>query len=333
MSGRKLSFANFVCKFGEQKELLDYVEEIILPTFTDDTLVRTFGEATEYFLYEVELKLLADQGDEPIIAITGRFIKNTILMRTQIFEDGVGLIHDEEKMESSPSAFFILILNNHKLLYLPETPSAPTLQVFSSTIRNFLTIKHMAFIDELFQSLKERGERTTKKSLFEAHPKPKLTVTSLASRTSIEEFLKRYRTLKSVEITVLNPNQEIDGAAIWRNIRGMKEGIGSDKTKLVHRNPNGLKTDEAATQIHDAAAAGNQLVNLGGDDTEGNVLKGNNEHFSYSVPVVEIPESRDDLATILYGKLQHAMESGAITIDQRVKDVSSIMDRLKRLLQ
>jgi hypothetical protein len=36
-------FANFLCKFGE-KDMDDYLEEVVLPAFTDDALVRTYGD-------------------------------------------------------------------------------------------------------------------------------------------------------------------------------------------------------------------------------------------------------------------------------------------------
>ena len=48
------SFANFVCRFGDEKVLLDYAKDIVLPAFFDDTFVRSYGR-THFFFYETEL--------------------------------------------------------------------------------------------------------------------------------------------------------------------------------------------------------------------------------------------------------------------------------------
>jgi hypothetical protein len=112
-----VSFANFVCTFGPHKSLLDYDEEIVRPAFLDQTLVRQYGEATEYFFYETKLiRLQSEVKSESEFGIAGHFIKDTILRRTQVFRPEGGLIHDEAEMQSAPSAFFLLLLSNHKLV-------------------------------------------------------------------------------------------------------------------------------------------------------------------------------------------------------------------------
>ncbi len=315
----------------KNKELLDYAEEIVLPAFTDDTLVRTYGKSTQFFLYETKFEMVEDS-EVPTLALTGHFVKDTILRRTQIFQDGQGLVQDEDQMESSPSAFFVLILNDHKLLYLPETSDAPNVQTFSSTIRTFLIKKHNEFILELQKGLRETGERASKKSLIKTHPKPSLVVTPLASQSSIEEFLKRYKTLKSLELTLVKTNQEIQGKEVWKKVRGMSEDIKSSKTTVTHRNKDGLETDQAAAQIHDAAASGNQLVKLNGDDLEGNILKGNNDKFSYSVPLAEIPEERENLVKKMYDVFKHAREEGTITTDVSVGNIANVIRWMARLI-
>ena len=34
---RHLEFANFLCHFGRDKVMIDYLTEIVVPAFTDDT--------------------------------------------------------------------------------------------------------------------------------------------------------------------------------------------------------------------------------------------------------------------------------------------------------
>jgi hypothetical protein len=161
MASRRMhavSFANFVCTFGDRKFLLDYADEIVLPAFLDESLVRTYGESTAYFFYQAGLiRLKGESGS--VLGIAGHFIKDTVLRRTQVFRPDGGLVHDEAEMPSAPSAFFLLLLANHKLIYVPETPYAPDLTAFTATVSNFLRVKHKAFINDLYAAARARGER------------------------------------------------------------------------------------------------------------------------------------------------------------------------------
>ena len=74
MRQRIASFSNFVCRFGEQKVLLDYATEIVIPAFCDDTLIRSYG-STEFFFFETELMKLNDDEENPALGIVGRLDK------------------------------------------------------------------------------------------------------------------------------------------------------------------------------------------------------------------------------------------------------------------
>ena len=103
------SFANFICRFGKEKVLLDYAEKIILPAFTDDKFIRSFGKGrTHYFFYETKIVQLDENKDKPVLAITGKFIKNTTLSREQIFDPKKGIIKDQASIATAPSAFLFL---------------------------------------------------------------------------------------------------------------------------------------------------------------------------------------------------------------------------------
>lgn len=128
-----VSFANLVCKFGEDLDLLDLAVEVVLPAFFDDTLIRTYGEKTEFFFLDQKLLDLGTQRD-PNPVIVGRFVKNTLLTRDQFFDEDKGLVEDYDEMESSPSSFFVLMMRNHKLIFLAETPHAPSISAYASTL-------------------------------------------------------------------------------------------------------------------------------------------------------------------------------------------------------
>ncbi|MFS2151996.1 hypothetical protein [Rhizobium sp. Rhizsp42] len=293
-------FANFICRFGD-KVLLDYAKQIVLPAFTDDTLIRSYGE-TQYHFYEVKLVNLAKRGEEPILAVVGQFIKNTLLTRVQVFDESNGLIHDEQSMRSAPSAFFVLILNNHRLIYMPETPYAPDLVAFRGTALAFLRSKWNKLIDNLFEASKRNKEPITKVALRKLHPIPTLEVVPLTDRRSLAEFVKRYETLRRIDFRLITPNDEIDASDTLERVRKLGLGLDATITRVITENKDGLDKEASLAAVEEATATGNQEVILRGVDEAGNSLKVANDSFELSVPIGEIPNGTVAKAKFLFKK-------------------------------
>jgi len=216
MAINEAQFANFVCKFGDAP-MRRYLKEIILPAFTDDAQTRSYGEDTYFHFYEVQLDRIRAR-DEEYSVIYGRFIKNTRVSRDQYFDNKRGLVKDRRELRSSPSAFFVLLVENHRLLYYSETPGAPELTSFKSTIQKFVYEKHEKYIDTLYAESKSPDaaapNRTTKKALRERTPRPHIEIIPLSDPTSIGEFIDRYSVLKRVEFRIIDTNDEMD-AGFW----------------------------------------------------------------------------------------------------------------------
>lgn len=107
MKQKVATFANFVCRFGKEKVLLDYLSQIVVPAFIDDDLIRSYG-TTKYRLHGVRLREFPRRDGEPYFVIMGSFIKIAKLQRDQIFRPSVGIIQDKAEIESAPSAFLFL---------------------------------------------------------------------------------------------------------------------------------------------------------------------------------------------------------------------------------
>lgn len=82
-------YANFICHFGNE-ELLDYLNEIVLPAFTSQA-VRTFKDG-RYFFNSVVILNLAAVGDVPEVAICGRFVKDMIVRSEQRWDNVTGAL-------------------------------------------------------------------------------------------------------------------------------------------------------------------------------------------------------------------------------------------------
>ena len=324
------NFANFICRFGEERVLLDYAESIVLPAFTDDRLIRTYG-STRFFVYEAKVEVI-DQADEPLVVFSGRFVKEMNLSREQIFDPEQGIVRSEASIESAPSAFFALILNNHRLVYFPETAYAPDLKNFQSTISSNLKIKHKAFIDKIYNEANENDGSTTKKEILERNPRPTLEIVPISGDGEIEAFIRRYEILKKIEFRIHRTNDEIDAEEIFDDLRGFLNPMKPSDVKMQISNNNGLDLDEAVPRVQAATETANQDVRLVGLDSNGNKLTGDNHEFKISTPIDPIPPTRKGLLSKLLEAFSSLKDSGVIKTGERAEDVrAKILNLIQKL--
>ncbi len=325
------AFANLVCRFGDDNVLLDYASEIVLPAFLDKSLVRSYG-SSQFFFYETELVELYRARDELVLGVSGRFIHNTLLMREQIFVPRRGVIRDEATLPSAPSASFLLVLNNHRLIYFPETAHAPDLSVFRSTLLHFLKYKHKEFINKEYERLRQLEQRVTKKDLNLTHPFPSLELIPISGGEEIERFLKRYKILKKIDFRLITPNDEIDGAELFDDVRTYFSNLEPETMKIEAKNPKGLDIPSALPVIKAATATANQEVKLTGVDYDGNDLRGDNKEFQVSAPIDPIPATRSGLIQKLYSVFSELQASGVIHTGEQSEQVTNKIRNLRGLL-
>lgn len=322
-----MEFANFTLIFGTKAKLLDLFDEVVYPAFTTPQ-VREYGD-TSYRLHRVQLINLGTN-EKPIMGITGRFIKSMVLERTQIWDDKKNdLQEDEQQMESAPSSRFLLILNSHRLVYLHETKSAPGLEAFKNTMARFIRDAYIDYINDRAHLAHEAREsnpdlpRVTKKSLMEDLPMPELRVVALAGKSSLKEFIERYKILQRIRVEVLSTNNEIDNDEIFKGIRKQNKELGiGTKTFLEHRDNEGLPKDQATAQILSASKQGTYAITLSGTDADGSMLKGNNEDFNLKINIAEIPASIAAGAKFMYRKFQELIEKAILQGGQFEEDVT-----------
>ena len=320
------NFANFICKFGE-KDLIDYAESIVVPAFLDDSLIRRYGKTT-FILYDVKFITLDESVKPPIIGLTGLFVKDTELTREQLFDRNKGLVKDAQSMRSSPSAFFLLILNNHRLIYFPQTTHPPSLDMFRSTVLWCLKRKHREFLKDQHSDLKG----ATKNELSEIHPPPALDVIPISGDEEIKNFIERYDRLRRIDFRISRTNDEIDGESLFDDVREyLGSDLGAKQTKVTVNNPEGLDKVAAIERVEAATATGNQEIVLSGYDSEGNQLKGDNHAFRVSSPLHEVPETRVALTRRLFEAFQHLLDTGVIRIGLQTRNISTQIDRLRNL--
>jgi hypothetical protein len=339
MSDKLLSMemGNLVCRFGQGKVLLDLFDEIVLPSFLDSSLVRSYDK-TSLFFHDVSLVILSTEKNEPVIGIVGRFIKDTTLEREQIYEQEKGLVKDSESMRSSPSAMFLLILNNHRLVYVRETRNAPSKEVFRTTLLSFLRAKHDSFIENEREKLKllinvdSDQRKITKKDLLDLTPRPTLDLIPLTSEDSIEQFVRKYSILKLMEIALSDRNDENDNDPFFEELQKRKDAVGSTNSVVKHSNSKGLDKEKIIDEISEATAQGNQVVKLSGIDDDGDVLRGNNEKFQLQKPLDDLSSKPSKAAKELYESFLGLVEDGLIKIPETSEKTRAIIKSIIKSL-
>jgi hypothetical protein len=314
---RTLELANLICRFGD-KVLLDHFEEIVYPSFFDKSLRRVYGE-TSFFFERVRLLKLDDENGNEAVGICGRFIKDTMVRREQVYVEGEGLRQDHGEMQSSPSSLFLLILDNHRLIYAKETSDGPPKESFRSTLLSFLRQVHSRVLEEKRDALKDQGLsreelRNEKDALSESYQKPTLELVALTSEESIEEFIRSYEVLTQIKIAFADLNDETDLDDFFEQVQKAKDDVGSKKTTLVHTAKGGLDKDAAIDQVTAATAQGNQNVTLVGSDEGGDRLVGNNEKFQLKTEIDNLNSSPTRAAKQMFKAFSELVASGRIRI-------------------
>lgn len=338
-------YANFVCHFGEA-ELLDYLEEIVVPAFTGGG-VRTFKDGT-YRLNSVEVLNLGTGKAHSELALCGRFIKDMVVKSEQRYDAKTDtVIPDNKKMETAPSALFALLLASHKLIYLSETSHAPGMESFRSTIASLLNKARIAYIDDVqirsalgaltdeeaarFPAAAEAAasesdggaleiatvdggapKKLTKKWLRELLPPVHLEILALSNDEQLRAFVARFKTLQSATLRLIKPNSELDNDDFLAQVRGKAEEAGSQTSSLVYKNPDGLNKTQIVAQFETAAAEGNTEIKLDGKDKVGQTLRGSNAEFKVVSYLTSLPGGILQTARAMYAVFKQQRASGLI---------------------
>lgn len=313
-SEREMELANFVCKFRE-KNLLDYVDYFADAMRSQG--VRKWGSTT-YLFQGVEFKQIASDG-EIFTVCFGRIIKQMVLRREQILVRGV-LKAAPGQLDTAPSSLFAIVLENHRLLYTPETQYAPNVHEFAhavkSIVRNHIRRAEQAFREER-RALKTAGipvEKIPQEEWAAKFPSVDVRATPIASNDSIAAFLGRFSVLKTLQITLLETNHEVDYEKMWGGIRDAGNSVGSKSTEVMFKNKTaGLNAETAQQQISGVANQGNHEVNLSGTDRRGAMLKGNNEHMRFRTVINVTKDIAADAATMVE-KFVSLVKDGTVAV-------------------
>jgi len=305
-----MQIANFICRFGEKFVLLDLFEEVVMSAFTISKRKRTYSDA-EYFLIGVKLVRFPD-GE---LAFVGRHVKDTLIERDQILVNGE-IKKDYIAIESAPTSFFVLLLSNHKLLYVQETAGAPNIAQFATTMGQFLGNAYSEWAREKYDRVNAEGRRLTWKQLREQYPPPTLEVTKIATESSVTAYVEKFRVINTVEVKVFSTNHELDNSPIFGEMREIKEEISADQVVLRSSRAGkvGLEKGGVAKLISSQAEDGNAQIVLRGTGLQGDKLTATNDSFNASFSIEQLPQSEINAAGKMYDLIRRQIGLGTISL-------------------
>jgi hypothetical protein len=322
--------ANFVCRFGSNFVLLDLLNEVVIPAFTTPSYIRTYGDTTHFF-HDPQV-VIFKRGSLIVPCIIGQYIKDTVLERDQIFNrETNSLIQDSVSIKSAPSSIFILTLDSHKLMFLPETKNAPGIDAFATTARSCLHQAHIAFIDQLYKNPDETF--VSKKELLERYPRPSVDVIPLASSESLDSFIEHFALLQEVSIELIKPNNNLDNSELFHKLRTTVNNLDATKTTLSYENrKHGLSPSEVSKQLSAAVTQGNSIINLRGKSTDGNTLSGSNDKFlvqyTISAPLGDLQSAASKIFTTVFSHVQWEVEHLS---DEAMNKLKELYDKFTSL--
>ncbi|MGG3346778.1 hypothetical protein [Bacillus subtilis] len=247
LENKQSYIANFNCTFGnDNKPMLEYFFEILLPAFTSEELNsshkenKPFESKPDFFFENVKLTNL--KGD---FVLAGLIVKRTTLeIRSRVI-DGK-LVKTNETYPSDPYSFFIINLKNHRMVLVKNQKGSPTLANFSVTARE----KIRAFIRQ------ENATRTKEERL----PQVQLNVVSIPFKGAIKEELKRVKKIKKVTLKFYPLNGDIMGNETADYLIKALDPIGSKSGNVQFNSP--TEPENVATMIEDTKGLMKPTINV-----------------------------------------------------------------------
>ncbi|NTX06278.1 hypothetical protein [Myxococcus sp. CA040A] len=302
MARHTVEFANAIIR-TDDKELIDLFSPTIWPALTDNTLRRTHGDSA-FFINECK-GLTIQHNNKEYQAITARFIKTTKLKRAQYYNESEGLIADPQILDSAPSAVFLLILNNHKLIYLHETAHAPPLSQLEKTLSWLIKTTTQKIIHREYTARRPKKDKISLRKLQAENPQPDVHIIPIPHEGSISEFVELFEKIKSVEVRLIRPNSEIDINPFFGMARQEQERIKSKQTTITQKSPDGLSASGTKNYLAAASKQANARVSVTGTNEAGKKISGDNEKFSIKTYISTIPTGLVSIAKKLFMEFEN----------------------------
>ncbi|HDR5349731.1 TPA: hypothetical protein QCS32_001344 [Bacillus thuringiensis] len=204
---KSLYIANFNCTFGkENKPMLDYFEEIVMPAFQQPQVRESDGN--KYFFDNV--KLIMVKGE---FMLGGLLIKRTKLEVKSLYTEGK-LTLTNEIHPSDPYSYFLINLKNHRMVLVKNQKGSPNLGNFSATAKYVLK----DYVSKINRDIEDKEERL---------PAANLNIVAIPFKDAIRKEMRNVKKIQNVILRFYPLNGDIDGNEVFTYMREMLEEVDS----------------------------------------------------------------------------------------------------------
>lgn len=218
--------ANFNCTFGKENEpMLNHFFDVILPAFSEEPQ----GKRKSFFFENVKLTNVKGE-----YALAGLIVKRTTLEVKSRYINGE-LIKTNETYPSDPYSYFVINLQNHRMVLVKNQKGSPTLNNFSVLARDVLK----SFIN------KENSELPEEEQI----PQAILNVVAIPFKGAILEELKRVKKINNVTLRFYPLNGDIMDNETVEHLTETLKSLGSKTGSISFNTP--TQKDNVAKVVED----------------------------------------------------------------------------------
>lgn len=298
---KKLSIANFNITYGQDNEpMLTHFHDILYPAFCNEQKVRT-SKNVSYFS-DVELKLINSE-----YVLTGNLIRETHYRVRTIVVDNE-LVSSPNSVPTAPYSRFLIYLKSHRMILVKNEGQSPNLKSFQAVLRKVVE----RYIREV--------NRERDKADLPLFPNALINIVNMPLPDSIDETIKEFAKIKSINLRFFPLNNDIDPAPMLEYVRAAMNSVDSKTGNLTFNSPksangiSGLFRDSIGSGIASATVTGekedgtkvkitdNQLGSELQIPSAGNLSAGDDKRIAdYCMKRNYLPEASEDNAA-LYGE-------------------------------
>lgn len=249
---KKLSIANFNITYGQDNEpMLTHFHDILYPAFCNEQKVRT-SKNVSYFS-DVELKLINSE-----YVLTGNLIRETHYRVRTIVVDNE-LVSSPNSVPTAPYSRFLIYLKSHRMILVKNEGQSPNLKSFQAVLRKVVE----RYIREV--------NRERDKADLPLFPNALINIVNMPLPDSIDETIKEFAKIKSINLRFFPLNNDIDPAPLLGLVRSTMNSIDSKTGNLTFNSPK--SANGISDLFQDSVASGIASATVTGEKEDGTKVK------------------------------------------------------------
>lgn len=249
---KKLSIANFNITYGPENEpMLTYFQDILYPAFCNEQKVRT-SKNVSYFS-DVELKLISSE-----YVLTGNLIRETHYRVRTIVVDNE-LVPSPSSVPTAPYSRFIIYLKSHRMILVKNEGQSPNLKSFQAVLR------------KVVDRYTREANRERDKADLPLFPNAVINIVNMPLPDSIDETIKEFAKIKSINLRFFPLNNDIDPAPLLAYVRSTMDSVDSKTGNLTFNSPK--SANGISNLFQDSIASGNASATVTGEKQDGTKVK------------------------------------------------------------